>query len=211
MDRKIDRKFWSKKRITFLSIALITVVSLVFFASKAIGFNHRVAKDRIQTSKVLFDDFNETIAVSGNVEPKVSTMINALEGGRIEEIFIEEGAMVEQGQKLMRLSNTALSLDFMNRETQINEQINNLRNTRIALQQNQRQNEDQLISIENQLKLIERQFLADTMLARKNAISEIEYFYYQQNYALAKKQHNMAKERYVADELYRKHPLRRID
>ena len=166
----------------------------MFFASKAIGFNHRVAKDRIQTSKVLFDDFNETIAVSGNVEPKVSTMINALEGGRIEEIFIEEGAMVEEGQKLMRLSNTALSLDFMNRETQIIEQINNLRNTRIALQQNQRQNEDQLISIENQLKLIERQFLADTMLARKNAISEIEYFYSQQNYALAKKQHNLAKE-----------------
>lgn len=211
MDRKIDRKFWSKKRITFLSIALITVVSLVFFASKAIGFNHRVAKDRIQTSKVLFDDFNETIAVSGNVEPKVSTMINALEGGRIEEIFIEEGAMVEQGQKLMRLSNTALSLDFMNRETQIIEQINNLRNTRIALQQNQRQNEDQLISIENQLKLIERQFLADTMLARKNAISEIEYFYSQQNYSLAKKQHNLAKERVVEDELYRKTQIRRID
>ncbi|MGB0428956.1 MAG: efflux RND transporter periplasmic adaptor subunit, partial [Bacteroidia bacterium] len=172
---------------------------------------HKVNRDRIQTALVDFIDFNESIPVSGSVEPLKSVMINALEGGRVEEIYLDEGAMVVAGDKLLKLSNTALSLDFMNRETQIIEQINNLRNTRIALQQNQRQNEDQLIKAENELSLIKRKFGADTLLATKKAISEIDYFNSKQQYSLSKKQYKLAKQRVREDELYRKTQIARID
>ncbi len=211
MDRKIENTFWSKKRIQSILLMVLALVAVVFFVLKAKGFNHKVERSRIQTAKVEFADFNESIPVSGTVEPLNSIMINALEGGRVEEIYVEEGEMLQKGQKILRLSNTALSLDFMNRETQIIEQINNLRNTRIALQQNQRQNEDQLITFENQLKLIERQFAADTVLAAKNAISQIDYFNSKQQYELSKKQYKLAKQRVNEDEIYRKTQIARID
>jgi HlyD family secretion protein len=201
----------NKKRIGSWSAMAVLFLLVLFFGFKALNFSHKVELSRIQLAKVELSDFNESIPVSGSVEPLKTVMINALEGGRVEEIYFEEGAMVKAGDRLLKLSNTALSLDFMNRETQIIEQINNLRNTRIALQQNQRQNEDQLITFENQLKLIERQFLADTMLAGKNAISDIDYFNSVQRYDLAKKQYKLAKERVGEDELYRKTQIARID
>ncbi|MFY0674609.1 MAG: efflux RND transporter periplasmic adaptor subunit [Bacteroidia bacterium] len=211
MDRKIETKFWNKKRISRWGALSALLFLVSFFGFKALNFTHKVERSRLQMATVQFTDFNESIPVSGSAEPIKTVMINALEGGRVEEVYLDEGTMVKAGDKLLKLSNTALSLDFMNRETQIIEQINNLRNTRIALQQNQRQNEDQLITFENQLKLIERQFLADTLLARKNAISDIEYFNSVQRYDLAKKQFVLAKQRVGEDELYRKTQIARID
>ena len=211
MDRKIERSFWTRRRvISVLGILVILcLVSVIVF--KAFGFVPAVHSERITISTVQLMDFAEVIPVSGTVEPIRTVNVDAVEGGVVENVFVEDGAHVEVGQPLIRLSNTSLSLDFMNRETQIIEQINNLRSTRISLLQNQRQTEDQLMEVENQLLVVERQYKADTLMAAKKAISDIELFNSRRSYELALKRHSVMQRRVREDAVYRKSQLKRID
>ena len=195
---------------TWIGVLVLVMVAIVFVV-KAMGFNYQVERERLSIGTVLHDGFKEVIPASGTVEPIKTVMVNAIEGGRVEEVFVEEGVMVVAGTPLLRLSNTALSLDFMNRETQIIEQVNNLRSTRIALQQNQRQSEDQLIEIENQLLVVRRQYQADTLLAKKEAISEIDMFNSKRNFEITSRKYELAEKRAAEDELYRRTQIARID
>ena len=45
---------------------------------------------------VVFDMFQDYIAVVGTVEPIQTVYLDATEGGRIEEIYLREGAMVKK-------------------------------------------------------------------------------------------------------------------
>lgn len=211
MDRQIKQVFWTKTRLFSVLGGLLLLVLVTVVVVKAIGFSPDVSAQRITISTVEYGDFSEVIPVSGTVEPIRTVNVDAVEGGVVEEIFVEDGAEVNEGQPLIRLSNTSLSLDYMNRETQVIEQINNLRSTRISLLQNQRQTEDQLLDVESQLLLVERQYKADTLMARQKAISDIALFNSRQTYQLAYKRHGVMKQRVQEDEKYRKGQLKRID
>ena len=87
----------------------------------------------------------------GNVMPSKSVFLDAIEGGRIEEVLVEEGAMVKKGDKLIVLSNTSLQLDVISREAQISEQLNNLHNTRLAIDQNRLNLKRNLLELDYQI------------------------------------------------------------
>lgn len=119
--------------------------------------------------------YNDIVPVTGVIEPIVTIQIDAQEGGRVDEIFVEAGQWVEKGQPLVRLSNDALMLDYMNRETQIVEQINQLRNTRISLEQTQRNNMQELLSAEQLFENLSRRFASDSLLFAQKVITSIEF------------------------------------
>lgn len=211
MDRVIEKSLWSKYRISKWLAALALLLVVAGFVYKATGLVHQVSADRLSVAEVVRQGFKEAIPVSGAVEPITSVMVNTVEGGRVEEVFVQEGATVTKGDALLRLSNTALSLDFMNRETQIIEQVNNLRSTRIALLQNQRQSEDQLIEVENQMKIVTRKYESDTLLASKKAISDLDLFNSERAHEMTHRKYVLAKQRAYEDERYRETQIARID
>ena len=99
MDRVIAKKKWSKKRI--LTIAgIFGVVSLAaasyYFTSGKSRLN--VDTERITISEVKSGPFQETIPVNGVVLPITSIYLDAVEGGRVEEKFVDDGAMMKKGQ-----------------------------------------------------------------------------------------------------------------
>ena len=76
------------------------------------------------------------IPLSAAIKPEHTTVyLDAIEGGHVEKVLVEEGVMVEQGDALIELSNTSLQLDVIAREAQVSEQLNNLRNTQLAIEQ----------------------------------------------------------------------------
>ena len=194
----------------WLGLALLILsLSVAFFQIKGLGYE--LDGGKVKVGQVVHQGFIEAIPASGQVEPILSIQVNAAEGGRVEEIWAEEGQFVEKGTPLLRLSNTSLSLDFMNRETQIIEQVNNLRNTRISLLQNQRQSEDVLIAVENEFSITQRKYASDSLLASQKAISDISWFNSQMSYRLSTKKYALAKKRAVEDETYRRKQIGRID
>ena len=75
-----------------------------------------------------------------------------MDGGRVECRYVDAGAMVKQGDPILKLMNANLQLDVMYREALSYEQINNARNTRIAIEQNSIAVRGQMADVDYQLE-----------------------------------------------------------
>lgn len=211
MDKPIHKKKWTTSRVLLISGLPVLFIILILLAFNSRESVLKINKSKVSISKVAHDDFQDMITFQGSVEPVRTIQIDAVEGGVVEEIYVENGSTVEAEQPLMKLKNTALNLDFMNRETQIVEQINNLRSTRISLDQNKRQVQEQLVDISYQLKEQRRQWSIDSTLFHEGAISETTYQASKANYSYLIEKEALLNERLNTDELYRKSQLHSID
>ena len=175
MDRRIDKKKWTRKRLLYL-IGAAFFVLLMFFGFRS--FNKKIYKvdaSRVSIKKVVEDNFQDMILIDGDVESKNLVLVNTLEGGAVEEIFIEDGVMVEKGTPLLRLSNPSVTLGYMNQETAIVEQINNLRSLKLSLEKDQRSLAESLIDSENSLAESTRTYKVDSVLFAKKIIARNDY------------------------------------
>lgn len=120
MDRKIEKKTWNTKRIlTYSGIAgvvALVVCSIVFTSGKS---KLNEDPDRITISDVHKGPFQVTIPENGIVLPITTIYIDASEGGRVEEKYVEDGAMMKKGQPILKLSNTDLELSLANQQTTV--------------------------------------------------------------------------------------------
>lgn len=176
MDRKIEKKKWTTKKILILSGAILLISFVLYsliYADTRSKLN--VDKQKITISTVAEGDFLEFIPRTGTVQPIQSIYLDAIEGGIIQEIVIETGAVVDKGDTIMLLTNSNLQLDVLNREAQLYEQINNLRNTRLLLEQNSLQLKAQLAEINYQLQLVKPQYDRYVILYDKKMISTREW------------------------------------
>ncbi len=211
MDRIIEKKNKPYKKGLQISLGLLVLILLSLWAFGSREKTYRVERSKLSYAKVTRTDFQDMISFQGTVEPIKTMQLDATEGGVVEEIYVEDGSMVSVGQPLMRMSNTALRLDFMNRETQIVEQINNLRSTRINLDQNKRQVQEQLVDLNYNLREQKRQFLLDSTLYQDSVISQTQYLASQANYHYLIEKKALLSERLATDESYRISQLARID
>ena len=109
MDRVIEKKYWNKKKI--LMIAGIAALLVLIFASFYLTSGNsklNVETDRITISEVKEGPFKEFIPVNGVVLPVTTIFLDAMEGGKVEEKFVEDGAIMKAGQPILRMSNTDL-------------------------------------------------------------------------------------------------------
>jgi len=176
LDRKIEKKKWPPKKIASVSAAAI-FIAIIFYM---IVFGDRSSKlnvnsDRITISTVYEGPFQEFIPISGSVLPIKTVFLDAIEGGRIEKIFLESGNLVNVGDTILKLSNTNLLLDIMYREANLFEQNNNLRNTRLAMEQNSLSLKSQLLELEFNISKMKREFERNQKLIKKNLISQEDY------------------------------------
>ena len=102
-------------------------------------------------------------------------MVNTLEGGSVEEIFSEDGVYVEKGTPLVRLSNPSVALGYMNQETAIVEQINNLRTLKLSLEKDQRNLDESLIDSQNSMDETTRKYKTDSVLYSKDVIAKNDF------------------------------------
>ncbi|MFC2160577.1 efflux RND transporter periplasmic adaptor subunit [Acidobacteriota bacterium] len=176
MDRKIEKKKWPPKKIlTLVSIvAFVGIVAylLIFKVSKSTLY---VNAERLTISTVTEGPFQEFIAVRGNAEPEDIHFLTASDGGRVEEIFVEAGTMIQEGDEILRLANTNLLLDIMWREAELFQQSNNLRNTRLSMDQYKLELVQQLANIDNMLQQQKRVFDRYVELAKDDLIARHEF------------------------------------
>ncbi|MDP3445031.1 MAG: efflux transporter periplasmic adaptor subunit, partial [Ignavibacteria bacterium] len=130
MDRKIEKKKWTTQKILLIGFAALFwffSFYLIFLRDKSSKMFIRL--DQITIAKVEKGKFQEFIPVDGVVLPKTTIYIDAIMGGNVQEVFVEDGALLEKGDTILKLVNTNLELSYMEQETRIFEAINNLQNT----------------------------------------------------------------------------------
>ncbi|HEX8556258.1 MAG TPA: efflux RND transporter periplasmic adaptor subunit, partial [Sphingomonas sp.] len=64
-----------------------------------------------------------------------TVFLDAIEGGRVERVIAEDGAALAEGQLIAVLSNAELQLSVLARQTEVEQQINNMRSQERALAQ----------------------------------------------------------------------------
>src|ERR1700744_4318183 len=87
----------------------------------------RLQASKITISTVATAPFHDFIPLRGEVVPLESIALDAVQGGRVEEVYAEPGQRVSAGQPLLRLSDPSLELDVIGRETLVIQQINSQR------------------------------------------------------------------------------------
>jgi len=175
MDKRVEKKKWSRTKTMYLAGTIVFIILAAFGFTAINKKTYKVEASKITVKKVIEDDFQDVILIDGDVEPINLVLVNTLEGGSVEEIFIEDGVLVEKGTPLLLLSNPAVILGYMNQETAIVEQINNLRSLKLSLQKDQRDLNESLMDSENSLADVERSFKVDSILYAKAVIAKNDF------------------------------------
>jgi len=172
MDRKIEKKTWTPKRIGMIAMVVAFILLVAWGLSTTTGGRKlNVDLERLTVSEVTFEPFQEMVPSSGNVEPRLTVFLDAVEGGRIEEIFVLEGEIVEEGTPILRLSNPTLQLSLLQTETQRIEQNNRLEDTRFRVDQANLSMRQQLADMDYNIKRLKRDHDRNSALFERQLVS----------------------------------------
>lgn len=178
MDRKIEKRTWTAKRVVALVAAgvLLLLVGVPLFlylkSSQSVG---DVDRGRLSIAMVEEGDFQEYIQVRGSVLPQNTLYIDAPESGRVLEILVEEGAEVEEGQALLRLENKELELSVRGRQESLNAEINRVQELRLNHQQELLEQKREMSRLGFDIANDERRFKRLASLWEDGLVAELEY------------------------------------
>jgi len=176
MDKIIEKKKGLRpKHIIWIAggLAFTFLLYKVIFAENRSTF--RAEKDRVTISAVEDGLFNDYITVIGQVEPITTIYMDAIEGGQIQERFIEEGSMVKKGDVILRLENRQLYQTILNSEAALAEKENYLRNTRISFETELIQSRKNLLDSRYHLNRKKRTFEQYEALNKEQLISKEDF------------------------------------
>ena len=204
MDRKIEKKKWPPKKIaTYTGVILVAVFIIyqLFFSDKSSRLN--VNQERLVVSTVNYGEFQEFIPVIGTVIPIKTIYLDAIEGGTVEKIYLEAGSFVNKGDQILKLANSTLLLDIMYREAELFQQSNNLRNTRLAMEQNALVIKARLLDLDFQLKNAKRDFNNKQSLISQELIANQEFESAKDEYEYLQEKLALTLQSYHKDSVFR--------
>ena len=212
MDRKIKKKTWTTNRIIMLVVGVAVIGFFVYtFVFADFRSTLNVDRDKLTIATVSEDSFQEFIQVTGNIQPINTSFLDAIEGGVVQNVVLESGAMVSPGDTVLILTNSNLQLSVLNQEASLYDQINNVRNSRLNLEQNSLQIKEQLANAEYQLDLLKPQFERSQSLYEQNLISKQDFEAVAENYEYEKKRYDLTYESFIKDSIQTINQLRQLD
>lgn len=176
MDRALPKKKWNNKRITTVAgIAgiILLIGASYYFTSGNSRLN--VDQERISIAEVKNGSFREFIPVNGNVLPISTIYLDASVGGRVEEKFVEDGAVLKKDDPIMRLSNTDQELSLVNQETQVLNLLTQMEIAKTNAQQNTVMHLNQMADVENAYREAKRIYDMNKKLYDRKVISRQEF------------------------------------
>lgn len=156
-----------------IAAIILLITSSYYFTSGKSRVN--VETDRITISQINKGTFQEFIPVNGIVLPVTTIYLDAAEGGRVEEKYVEDGAAMKKGEPILRLSNTDLELNLVNQETSVFNLLTQMQISRNAARQNTISKLNQMADVENAWKEADRLYHINKHLYEQKVISNQEF------------------------------------
>lgn len=157
MDRTINRPVWRIWLGLTIGAVLIIAAIVILWQIRSLDPDIRVtALDRTRIATVSQGSFEDFIPIRGEVTPARTVFLDAIEGGRVETVHVEDGTSVKIGDLLAVLSNSQLQLDVLSREAAVEEQLNNLRTLELDIERNRIDHARNIIGIDYQIRRLTR-------------------------------------------------------
>ncbi len=207
MDRVLEqkkgfRKAFAKKALPYWLGAFVLLFA-VYLIAKGNQKTLRADVKSITVSNVKKGEFKDYIRINGQVQPIVTIQLSPMEGGVVEQILIEEGTTVRQGEPILRLRNDNLDLQILNAEADLAEKENILRNTMISMEQQKLSVRKERLALEMEVQRNKRTYEQYKALYADKLVSRDEYLKAEEDYNLSQKNYQLTKEREKQDSLYR--------
>ena len=211
MDRIITENRWIKKKYwKYIAGGVISIAIILFFIFRDWTSTVRVEKDRITIAPVFRSVFNDYITNDGTAAPISTVFLDAYEGGKVEEILLEEGSILKKGDVIIRLSNNDINLNILNSEAQLAEKSNFLREVRIRMEQEKHSLEREVLNARYDLISKKRTREQNKELYKDQLISRDEWLKSDEDYTLADKTQELVLLRQKQDSSFRSFQIEQI-
>ena len=195
MDIPLEKKKFPKSKIIMVGGGILAVILLVFIIMSTTGNSKlNVQRERLSISTVNHGVFQENIPVTGVVLPITTFYLDAVEGGRVEEKFVEDGAIMKQGDPILRLTNSDLELSLVNQETSVYNLLTQMQISQNAASQNTINRLNQYTDVENNLIEAKRLLDLNKRLYEKGVIGRQELIISENDYNYQKQRMQLAEE-----------------
>ena len=171
MDRVVVRKRIDRRILIAAGGGGLLLLILLFWLFAPRADSQSVEADRLTISTVEQGTFDDFLPLRARVTPLVTVYLDAVEGGRVEKKLVEDGASVVAGQPLAVLSNAELQLSTLEKQAEVEQQLNNMRSQELALTQTRNSNLRDLNQAETDLAKMRRQYELQKPLAEKGFVS----------------------------------------
>jgi HlyD family secretion protein len=197
------KKGLRKKHLPYLLLAVLflLLLSWIIFGDHRSRF--AVEQERVIIQPTLTGEFNDYIRVNGQVQPINTIQLSAVEGGMVAEKVVEEGAMVRQGEIIVRLTNPMLSLNILDSEAQLAEKQNFLRNTQVTMEQERLTLRKEKLQLDLDIDRKQRRHEQYKSLYAEHLTSREDYLQALEDYDYAVRGRDLVIERQRQDSLFR--------
>ena len=195
MDRVIPKKTWTVKRLLTIGgiSALIFLIAGSFYFTSG-GSKLNVDLERVTISEVKKDSFQESIPQNGTVLPKTTIYLVTTDGGRVEQKYVEDGAILKEGQPILKLSNTDLELNLSNQMTSVSNMLATMQLSKVNADQNTVSKLTQMADVESLWKEADRVYTLDKKLYAQKVIGSQEFKSAENNYNYYLQKRQLAQE-----------------
>ncbi len=190
MDTVVPRKS-RKNKYLLIGIPIFLLFGYFVFSSLTKKRSLTVKREEISIKTVENNFFEDFIVFQAKVEPLNSMLLNVVEGGSIQEIFVGNGDFVEKGQPLARLYNPNTELGYMNQETAMIEQINNLNKSKLDLRTQELNLAKDLVAIEHDYTDAKNLYDLNEKLFKEEILSKNEWEKTKENFRFQKERKNI--------------------
>lgn len=205
MDIKIEKKKGLTRKQILIGAIAIAVVGLMAWAwANGSADSMSVRRSSLNIATATEGEFNDFVRVNGQVAPIQVVQISPEEGGIVRERVVEEGAKVQMGDVIVRLSNSNLELQILNAEAELAEKQNLLRNTQVQMQQDKLSNEQDRLQLAMDTERKQRTAGQYERLYSEKLISREKFLEAKEDFELAKRKLALVTERLRQDSIYRK-------
>jgi HlyD family secretion protein len=195
MDIPIEKKRFTKSKLIMIGLGVLLVALILYVIVFSSGNSKlNVETERLSISTAQEGVFQENIPVNGVVLPITTIYLDAVEGGRVEEKYVEDGAIMKKGEPILRLSNTDLELSLVNQETSVYNLLTQMQISQNAARQNTINKLNQYTDVESSLIEAERIYNLNKRLYEKDAIGRQELIKSENDYNYQKERMQLAKQ-----------------
>ena len=158
MDVKLPPKKWYVKyRIHIvagiMAIGLIAMLIKVSTGPKII----RINSDSVQTATVQSGEFSEYVNAEGTLQPIQTIKVYTREGGFVESVLVQDGALVHKGDTLMILSDPELQRTIETARESWRKQNRSYRTSMIEMDQRRLSLAQSILQTKYELKRLEKE------------------------------------------------------
>ncbi|WP_229262024.1 efflux RND transporter periplasmic adaptor subunit [Duganella guangzhouensis] len=171
MDIIVPRRRGKRIAIAVGTVTLIAIAAALLWHWMPRGLQIDGSDLRIgQAARGVFVD---EIVVRVNAEPLNAVILDAVESGRVEEVFAADGALVKKGQLLFRISNPQRNLELLARQYEHSVSTFNLSNLRVQQQASASDHQRRLDDLQFALDQARKQHARNARLAAQGFISSV--------------------------------------